>query len=161
MNKGAWWPVAIVGVLAVTVLANVVLLIEADGKGAAVVEPDYYRRALVWDSTRAAEVRSDSLGWRAEAAFGPLGADGRAELRVRLLDRDGAAVTGARVRVSALHNTYADRPVEAALTALAGGAYGARLPMIHAGLWALRIAADRGPDHFGAELRRELGGASR
>ncbi len=51
MKGDRLWPAALVGVLAVTILANVGLLWFAGRGDGAGVEPDYYRRALAWAST--------------------------------------------------------------------------------------------------------------
>lgn len=160
MNPKRLWPAAVVAVLAITVLANVGLLIAAHDRDAAVVEPDYYRKAVAFDSTLAARVASDSLGWHAEVALGMPGADGRARLDLRLTDRDGAPVAGAAVRVTATHNRDAARHVTGALAASHpdGGDYAGELAMSRAGRWQLDLHAERGSQRFSTSLRCESGG---
>lgn len=150
----AWWPIAIVGVLAATVGANVVIYFAAAGPHAAVVEPDYYRKAVRWDSTMAQRQRNADLGWRLDAALGDVGRDG-AVLDVNLLDAEGRPVEGAEISVEALHNADGAHPVSGRLAPAGRGRYAATLPLRHAGLWELRFdVAGRGA-HFTSTLRRD------
>lgn len=65
MKPAALWPLAVIGVLAVTVGANVWLIQVAREPNGAVIEPDYYRRAVAWDSLAARQGRSDAQIGRA------------------------------------------------------------------------------------------------
>ena len=153
MKRGAAWPIAITAVLALTVGANVLLLRIATEPNAYATEPDYYRKAVAWDSTAAAERASTATGWSCDAS---LVARGRAfEIRLRLVDAAGAPVAGAAVHVTAIHNLAAATPSELTATPAAAGGYVATLPVARAGLWELRVAATRGREHFTADLRRE------
>ncbi len=170
MSPARLWPIAIVAVLIVTVAANAVLLYEASDREAAAVEPDYYRRALAWDSTLAQERRNASLGWRLAAELGTPGPEGT-PLLVRLADMRGFPVARAEVTVEAIHNRAATQPVRATLRPVeqgaegahgaegADGAYAAALPLAHRGLWELRFVVRRGGERFTASLRREAEGA--
>lgn len=145
------WPLAIAGVLGVTVIANGYLIYQANDRDAAVVEPDYYRKALAWDSTLAERRHDADLGWRIEASIGPVGRG--ADVRARLTDRDGRAIEGASVVVHAIHNLDAGHPVVATLPDAGDGLYVARLPLRFAGLWELRFAVTRRGEHFTADAR--------
>lgn len=155
-QPGAMWPAAVIAVLAITVAANAWLLVAAHDPNSAVVEPDYYRRALKWDSTAALTAASDRLGWRADAAIGALDAGGRARLNVRLAGPDGGPIAGASVRVTAIHNREASLHRTASLAERDGG-YAGDLELRHDGLWELRIDATRGAEHFVTRLRRDTG----
>ena len=154
MKPAALWPAAIVGVLAVTVIANVALLITARDPHAAAIEPDYYRKAVRWDSTLAEARRGAALGWRLDAEILEPSPDG-ALLRVTLRDRGGRPLDGARVNVVAIHNLEADAPVTAEPIGVGDGIYEVRLALRHPGEWELRLAATRGGDRFVTSLRRE------
>lgn len=156
MRSGSWWPVGIVGALAMTIVANAYLVYRAAGRGHAVVEPDYYHRAVRWDSTLAEERHNLALGWRLETDLGAPGARG-APLRVRLTDRGGVPLDGAAVQVAALHNLDAAHPVRETLQPAGGGAYFARLPLGHPGLWELRFEVARGAERFTATVRQDAG----
>jgi nitrogen fixation protein FixH len=160
MKPGALWPIAIVGVLAITVGANVWLLWEARDPNGAVIEPDYYRKAVAWDSLAARQARSDDLRWTADAALGA-SRGGRAHVRATLADSLGAPVAGARVELEAVHNLDGARHVRSELAESAPGVYEADAALDRAGMWELRLTATRGGDVFLASLRRDAptGGA--
>jgi nitrogen fixation protein FixH len=158
MNAARLWPMAIVGVLAITVGANVVLLYEAGGRDAAAIEPDYYRKAVAWDSTLARRAHDAALGWRLDADLGPPGRDGT-PLAVRLTDASGAPLEDAAITVEAIHNAEGAHRLRAALRPAPGGGYATLLPLAHRGLWELRFDVTRGGEHFAATLRREAAGS--
>jgi nitrogen fixation protein FixH len=155
MKDGRPWIAGVIAVLLLTVGANAWVIWLAHGRDAAVVEPDYYRKAVAWDSLRAAEERSAALGWTVDATLGRPDAAGEAALEVRLAARDGAPLEGASVTVAAIHNRIAGRAVRADLAPAAPGVYAARLPLGLRGLWELDVEATRGTERFIARLRRD------
>lgn len=156
MKPGAWWPIGIVGALAVTVAANALLIVAANEPRATVIEPDYYRKAVAFDSTMAERAADARLGWRVEAALSQPGTAG-ARLEAQVLDAAGAPLDGAEVRVVAVHNLDADRPVEARLMGAGTGRYTATLPLRFHGMWELRFVVERGNQRFTSDLRRDTG----
>jgi nitrogen fixation protein FixH len=157
MRSGKWWPLALAAVLGVTVAANVFLLYAANDRNAAAVEPDYYRKAVAWDSTAAQAAQSAGLGWRIDAAILPLDPRGAGVVQVRIARPDGAPLAGARVTCSAIHNLdAAHRPqAETVLDGIGEGTL--VLPLRRAGLWELRFAVKHGAERFTASLRRDAG----
>ncbi len=158
MSAQSRWPLAIIAALALTVAANLLVLRLAGDDSAVAVEPDYYAKAVAWDSTQAARRASDALGWSADVALEPAG--GReADVRVHLRDRDGAPIEGALVRFEAIHNRLVTHPVRAELTEdAAAGMYRARVVLAKYGMWQFRIAARRGEDRFELDVRRDFTG---
>lgn len=154
MSPARLWPLAIIGVLAVTVAANVVLLVAAGDPKSAGMEPDYYRRALAWDSTMAETRHNQALGWQLDAGLGETAPDGT-PLAVRLTDAAGLPLDGAAITVEAIHNRDPMRPVRARLAAGAAGDYRTLLPLAHRGLWELRFTVERSGERFTARLRRD------
>jgi nitrogen fixation protein FixH len=154
------WPIAVVAVLAITVVANVAVLRLAGDEDAAAVEPQYYAKALRWDSTLVARKASDELGWRAEVSLARTGGGaGRTTVMVRLADETGAPLEGAFVRVEAIHNRHAAHPLHAVLQAapsLGPGAYAADAAFDAPGMWEIRLEARRGEEVFVDDVRREL-----
>ena len=146
LGKGAWWPVAIVGVLTVTVGANGYLLYRAT-QGAAPMERDYYLKAVAWDSTMAQRERNAGLGWRVLATLQPSG-----RLTARVTDRAGEPVDGATVRVEGFPIAYADGDLAATLT-LAGDQYEATVAVRHQGMYELRFTIERTSERYTATLR--------
>jgi len=154
MSPAKLWPLAIVGVLAVTVAANVLLFAAANAPGTAVAERDYYRRALDWDRTQAERARSAALGWRAAAVFRGA-APGRARLEMRLADTTGAPVVGAAVELEGVHNLAADAPRRWRLAEAEPGLYTTEVDLPFAGRWELDVTATRGADRFVSVLHAE------
>jgi len=151
--KAMAWPVAIVLVLVLTVAANAYLYWKASDPNGMAMEPDYYRKAVAWDSTRALERDSDALGWRLEARLAHA-AGGQVE--AWLTDAAGAPLIAAHVELDAIHNLSGGAFQHAALVERAPGVYLAALPLVHDGLWELRFDVRRAGRHFTRTLRREL-----
>ena len=160
MKPGAWWPIAIVGVLAVTVAANIALMVVARDPNAYVVEPDYYRKGVNWDSSMAQARASVALGWQVDAAlrdWTPAGST----LVVQLADSPGAPLAGASVKVELINNVTPETPVHSAPAEAGAGRYVARVALARPGLWELRLQARRGGDFYTADLRRDLARGAR
>jgi nitrogen fixation protein FixH len=156
MNAARLWPAAIVAVLALTVAANALLLWKASDPRGLAAEPDYYSKAVRWDSTLAVERASAALGWTAHAALGVPRA-GAARVEVSLRDSTGAPVGRATVSAALLHNADPARWIRGTLVESGGGRYAAELPLARAGRWELRLLATRGSERFVADLRLETG----
>jgi nitrogen fixation protein FixH len=160
-SSGRRWPWGIAAVLAITVVGNALIYWEANDADAAAVEPDYYRKAVEWDSTLAQGERNRVLGWSVEADLGPREPNGGRTVRVRLRDAAGVPVSGAAVGLTAIHNTYASQPVEARSVTDTAGDARMDVPLGHDGLWELRLAITRGADRYTATLRRDTASPDR
>jgi len=147
------WPLGITAALLFTVGANVVMLIAAssDANGS-VVEPEYYRKAVDWDRTLVQRAASERLGWTARATIGTATSG---VVRVSLTDSLGAAVRGADVSVTLIHNRDAAHPLSAVLPQAADGAYEAVMVIPHRGQWEVRVQAHREAQRFVATLRAD------
>lgn len=148
MKPGMQWPIGITLLLAATIVGNLLVMRVAADDPAFAVEPDYYRKAVLHDSTMARQQRSAALGWTAEARFEPLVPGRDTPLHLVLRDARGAPVAGATVRVVALFNARAADRFTMTLTPQPDGSYAAPVPVAHAGLWELRIEATRGAEQF-------------
>lgn len=152
MKKGLGWPIGIATILFATVASNVgVILLTKDDPSFA-VEPDYYRKAVEWDSTTARRARSDALGWQVTPRV-TVG-DRASVLALALVDAAGAPVTGATVRGELLHVARAADMQVVTFTS-DGDGYAATVQMPRAGVWELRLEAQRGADTFLRTLRLE------
>jgi nitrogen fixation protein FixH len=143
-------------VLAVTVLANAALYWRANHDPSFAVEPDYYRRAVEWDSTVARRARSAALGWQAEMRLAPP-EDGQATLLVALRTSDGAGLDSADVRAEASHNAHGADVFDVRLLATGPGLYAGRIPSTARGLWRVDLSAVRGPDVFSERVTVDNG----
>jgi nitrogen fixation protein FixH len=137
------WPLGIAAILGATVAANLVVMRVATDDPSFAVEPDYYRRAVGWDTTMAQARASAALGWRVTPEVAPLVSGAPAMVTLAIVDRDGAPLTGAAVTVEALFNARANDRHAATLTEVAPGRYAAPLPLAWVGVWELRVQVRR------------------
>jgi hypothetical protein len=148
------WPTLIIAVLAGNLALGVFLFRLANDDAHFAVEPDYYRRAVGWDSTQAQARHNRDLGWTIQPTLGPLVLAGTTPLILAVLDAAGQPVEGARVTLEARHVAHAGEVVTAALApAGPAGRYAAPLALARAGLWEFRVAVSRGAERFTDDLR--------
>jgi nitrogen fixation protein FixH len=148
MKRGAWWPIGITGVLAITVAANIWVATIASDDPSFAIEQDYYQKAITWDSTLAQADRNVKLGWRLTPSLGPINATGRLRVSATITDSTGAPISAATVRVSALQVARANQVHEATLAAVGGGEYDAQIDARLPGQWELRFDVRSGTAHF-------------
>jgi hypothetical protein len=154
MKRATWWPIGIATVLATTVGANVALLYVSSGDPSLAIEPNYYAKAIAWDSSMAQSARNERLGWHIVPRLGAFTARDGAVLTVTVSDSTGAAIDDASVTVSALYNGRAAVVLEQTLEH-ADRAYHATLPVSHRGQWELRFDIRRGTERFTNTTRIE------
>lgn len=148
------WPAAIVTVLLLQVGFGIWMARTANNDPNFAIEPDYYNRAVNWDSTMAQSRRDKALGWQAAASL--VRDTGRtAALRVVLIDAAGIPLVADSVHAAVLAVAHAGTVHELTLTPDAGG-YIALVPLAANGLWDISVRAVRGGDLFTAKLRTEL-----
>lgn len=152
MKRSTWWPIGICGVLAITVGVNLYLFYVAGDDPSMVIEPNYYAKAIVWDSTLAQSRRNQALGWRLSPSLDAFSAKDGARLSVRLVDSTGTPISDATVKVSALYNARADVILESTLAPAADG-YATKIKVDHGGEWELRFDVTRGAERFTSTQR--------
>jgi hypothetical protein len=153
-SKGWYWPWLIGALLVATVAGQGVMLYAAASDDTMSIEPDYYKKAVAWDSTAALDSISALLHWKADVKISGAGSSG-GDLVVILTDAAGDGVADAHVKVTAIHNLDGRRHIEAVLGERVDGRYSAHMPLDHAGLWEVRVQAERGADHYRATTRAE------
>jgi nitrogen fixation protein FixH len=134
------WIAGIIGLLAGNVVAMAILATVAHD-GASQVIPDYYERAAHFDDALASAAAAHALGWHADLS---IGIDA---VEVRLRDASGAAVDGAKVRVSGYQRAHASEALDVELAAVGGGRYRAAIEA-RTGVHDLVITAERDGDRF-------------
>ena len=158
MKPGWQWPWIVGGLLTVNAFAVLLLVLIATRDPSHVVERDYYAKGLAWDADRAAERAGERLGWQLALAIVPLPQWGQRRVEIRLADREGRALAGARVQLEARHLARAAQGLRTALTPLEAGRYVATLPLRRPGLWELRLLVEQGGQRWRQRLLRELEG---
>lgn len=118
-----------------------ITVFAANSDGGAVIEPNYYRRALHWDDQRVLEERGRVLGWSAVVDL--TAQDGATAIGVQLADRAGDPIGGATVRALAFRSAAAGRRHELILREVGPGRYEGLVPARGGGAWhvELRIEA--------------------
>ena len=149
MKRGMWWPIGLTGVLAATVAANIWVAVIANDDPSFAIEPDYYKKAVAWDTTLAQARHNALLGWRLTTAMSAIASDGSSLLSARLTDSTGSAISGAVIRVAALAVARASDVHDMTLTPSdSSGNYAVRFDARRAGEWELRFDATLGAEHF-------------
>jgi nitrogen fixation protein FixH len=154
-NKARFWasvPVALLGGLVATVLGFVHVALSDPSFA---VEDRYYTKALSWDEHLAAERRSAALGWHA-SVLTARAANGDTDLTVKLVDRDGLPVHGARVDAEAFAVARSRRVVRTTFVESAPGDYRAHVVTDRGGRWELSMDASRGKDRFTSTTVKDL-----
>ncbi len=157
LRKDRIWPTAIATVLLGNVVLGLVLMRVAGSDEHFAVEPDYYRKAVAWDSTMVSAERSAALGWSLVTQITPVRPGSPSRFAVTVHDSLGAAVTGASVRVDAFPVAYAAEVQHAPLSFdPEGEEYATTLDLSRSGLWEMRVAVGRGSEQFSAVIRMQL-----
>jgi hypothetical protein len=159
MKRSHWWPIGITAVLLATVSANFGLLYVAGHDPSLSIEPNYYAKAIAWDSTMAQRTTNARLGWLVVPHLSAFAPDSGAALSVTVSDSTGVPIADATVTVSALYNGRASVVLESTLHQ-DGGAYRTTLPISHRGQWELRFDVRHGTERFTNTMRVEAAARS-
>ena len=111
-----------------------------------------FARGLAYNQVIAALERQEELGWTLQMSLAA-GTARDATLRVRLNDRDGNALGGARVTVTLLRPLESDTPIQVELREGEIGSYAAALPGLRRGQWDARIHVVRAGSGFATTQR--------
>jgi nitrogen fixation protein FixH len=153
MKPGMGWPIGITAILGATVVANLVMMRVANNDPSFAVEPDYYKKAVFYDSTMAQTHRNLDLGWGVQTFADSIVPGKPTRLRVVLRDEKALPLLGARVEATVLFNARANDLTTATLTDEGAGVYAATLPINTPGEWEIRVNATRDTSHFTASRR--------
>ena len=153
-RKDRIWPAAITLVLLGNVALGITLMRVASADPHFAVEPDYYRRAVGWDTTQAQVRRSTELGWRVHPTLAPVSGDST-PLIILLTDRDGAPLDAATIDVVARPIAHANRSVTSTPTPQGDGRYTTTMAIDQPGLWEVVVTVDRAGERLVAPLRIE------
>ncbi len=152
--RGLHWPLLVVGLLTIPVVAGGYLAYKATHDPTFAIESDYYRKAVAWDSTMAQEQANGTLGWHTSATAKSLGEN--VEISLRLQEKAGADVTNAKVKLVAFFLARSTDVQTSDAQRGADGLYHATLKLPHAGIHELRVHAERGTNVFTATHRLDI-----
>lgn len=141
LPRWAWIAVALLVTHTSAMIAAVVIAVE-DPSFTTV--PDYYQRAVDWDSTQARRAASGALGWESTVTASALGD----RLVVVLTDREGRSVTGAVGAVSAYHHAATKEIRTVPFEERGDGVYFATLDVGRVGAWQVTVEAERGDELY-------------
>lgn len=149
-RRSGWqWPALVIALLLMNLALAVVAVYYATTDKTFAVEPDYYRKAMRWDSYAAMRDASAKLGWtvnaRVESTVTPTG---KPRLVVHVVDKEQKEVSDVQLRAIAFHRARASDRLELALANAGGGVYECEAAMDRPGLWEVRLIASRGRDIF-------------
>ncbi len=145
-------PWIFVGAMALVVAVNAGMVTIALGTFPGLAHDDAFARGLAYNRVLTALERQEELGWALQMSFVP-GAATDGTLRVRLNDRDGNALGGARVAATLLRPVERDTPIQIELREGEIGSYSAVLPGLRRGQWDARIHVARAGIGFATTQR--------
>ncbi|QDU84115.1 FixH [Planctomycetes bacterium Pla163] len=141
LPRWAWIAAALLVTHTSAMIAAVVIAVE-DPSFTTV--PDYYRRAVDWDTTQARRAASGELGWASQVAPSALGE----RLVVTLTDREGRPVVGAVGALTAFHHAATKEVRTVPLEERGDGIYFATLDVGRVGAWQVTVEAERASDEL-------------
>lgn len=157
IRKDRIWPTIVTCILVGNLVLGVVLVRIATGDDHFAVEPDYYRRAIGWDTVQAQARHNLALGWQLSATVEPINPTTPTAVVFHLTDRDGVAVPVDQAQIEARAVAYASEVVRGLATPTSEpGVLRAAMSFHREGLWEIQVAVTRGDDHFTETLRLDL-----
>lgn len=124
-------------------------------------EKDYYSKDTNWDAHQALVAASLDLGWKAVVVPGALVAGGTVaeqsiDVAIRLSDREGKPVVGAKALLEAFQIANRDYRVSAALLEKEPGSYHVTMQPRRSGRWVWIVRFEVGEEVFLAELQQSI-----
>jgi nitrogen fixation protein FixH len=154
LTRGMSWPIGIGAILMLTVGANLVVYRVANNDPSFAIEPDYYRRAVAWDSTASERRVSAALGWSAPIELVRTG--NALTIRTAPSDANSSPLIGAAISAQLFPIARSQHVDLVALTESTPGRYSATVPQTRAGLWEVRLSVTRGADRWASVERVEV-----
>lgn len=112
----------------------------ANMNGGAAVEPDYYRKAMAYDTLRVRSAQSDALDWRYHVEL--VGSTAERQLRVTITEPTGQRLTGATSRAEAFPGVRANERTKVLCREIEPGVYAAPVQVRWSGLWRIELTTE-------------------
>jgi nitrogen fixation protein FixH len=144
------WPMLVVLMLVshVTLMMVAVRYATGGSRGEHAIVPDYYDKALAWDTTRAAQAESDKLGWKATLSTTPGARPEERILSLTLVDANGQPVEVTDAAVSYFHLSQGQDVKRLPLLSVAPGKYQGTMSIYHPGFHQFDLLCTRGDATF-------------
>jgi nitrogen fixation protein FixH len=149
--NGKWVPWMVVGILGMSVIANMIMIRYAVADPTFAIEPNYYDEALAWDARAAQHQANARLGWTLVPRL-THNAAGEAMLDVEARDAGGRPLSDVTFTVNASPNLCARQRTHAVVSSGQEARLGSACP----GLWRLDVEARRATDLYVARLVTEM-----
>lgn len=144
--KRSLWPLLVVALIALNMTIVAITVVKANSDPTNATEPNYYDKALKFNTLAAERDASKALGWKCDASFEP-GASGTL-LTLSLLNHEGKPVEGGVVTAEVFSNLRASERTQVPCEEVLPGVYASRVLVDRAGLWTVRVRAERGAEVF-------------
>jgi nitrogen fixation protein FixH len=154
LTRGMSWPIGIGAILMLTVGANIVVYRVANNDPSFAIEPDYYRKAVAWDSTASERRVSAALGWSAPISLVRTGS--ALALRAMPRDANGTPLRGATITAQLFPIARSQHVDSVAMTESTPGQYSADVSQARAGLWEVRLSVTHGSNRWASVDRVEV-----
>ncbi len=144
-DPNVYIPAIFVGFFVVIIAANGAMIWAALGSWRGLQTESPWEKSAKYNATLAAAEAQAALGWQVGLDVVDRG-DGQARITVALDDAEGRPLRADRVRVGFVRPTQEGYDTVTELSARQAGRYAAEVSLPLAGVWDLRIAAERGGD---------------
>jgi len=142
LKRGNYWPAIIVGMLVLhaSIILGTITVISA--RHDLYVEPDYYAKAIDWDTQREMLETADRLGWVIDITPAEPVQDsvGFRQLNITLLDANGDPMDRALVELECYHPAHAADRNKKVMLGQGDGNYQAEVVMDTPGYWNVHLA---------------------
>lgn len=157
ISRDRIWPTLIILALGGNVALGVVLIRVAGADPSFAVEPDYYRKAVEWDSVQLQREHNVHLGWRVDASVPEFSTGDPRSITIRLFDESGVPLSGAEVVAEAMPVAFAHEARTVALIESGvAGEYTGEGVINRIGLWEVRVQVDTPEERFTSNLRLDV-----
>ncbi|GIW99150.1 MAG: hypothetical protein KatS3mg111_2483 [Pirellulaceae bacterium] len=134
------WLSIIVGLLALQIAIGVGSIVLAVRDPTVAVTPNYYERAVNWDVTRRARLRTLQLGWKIDyVVLAPEKHASQRELRVFVRTADDQPVAELQLFGQAFHHARGNEIHQLQFDEIEAGVYQADVPIVQGGLWQIEL----------------------
>lgn len=147
MNK-LMWPGILFVMIGASVVVHAVMLVVVNTDASFAVDNRYRAKTDPWWQMVNEAKQADATGWNASLTVLSTTIDGLAELRLSVIDRDGALIEDARAEIRLFHRATAGDVHELTFHRDAGGGYSTLASMDRKGWWKATVLVTKDDQQF-------------